>query len=161
MRNRAHLKLSIRVPAKWVSHIDSAQLKSWLSDFVADPFLLPRDRGPVEGLIIRLSVPRGLLRSFRRKVRGAPSSALRRLISTRLTDVPEAPEPSSHFTKVAVPAVQRPPELLSEPLSLLGWHEGRAISPLRWRESISGVTGGVTGKASGVRDDCHDKRKKC
>jgi hypothetical protein len=138
MKNRAHLKLSIRVPEKWAGEINSHRLKSWLSDFVADPFLLPRDRGPAEGLIIRLSVPGKLFRSFRRKVQGAASSALRRLISTRLTNVDSADVPR-----------------LPEPVSPRGWHEGRAISLVRWQRLY-----GVTGRASLHREDCRGKGKK-
>lgn len=137
MTNRVHLKLSIRVPAEWAGQIDSAQLRSWLSDFVADPFLLPRDRGPGEGLIIRLSVPEKLLRSFRRKVRGTSSSALRRLISTCLT-------------KVAVVDVPGPPV----PLSPLAWYEGGAISPLRWRALV------LQKEFLSVQKDCRGRGKK-
>lgn len=138
VKNRAHLKLSIRIPEKWAGQIDSARLKNWLSDFVADPFLLPRDRGPGEGLVVRLSVPRKLLSSFRRKVPGASSAALRRLIST-------------HLTSVAVADVPRP----SEPVSPLAWHEGRAISLVRWQRLY-----GVTGKTSLHPEHCRGKRKK-
>jgi hypothetical protein len=137
MRNRAHVKLSIRVPAEWAGQVNSAQLEKWLSDFVDDPFLLPRDRGPGEGFIIRLSVSRELLHSFRRKVRGASSSALRRLIST-------------HLNRLAVAELPGPPD----PLSPLAWHE-LVVSPERWRTFC-----GVTGRSSFRRGDSSRRRKK-
>jgi len=95
---------TFRIPDLMAGHLSSAEMRSWLTQFLRNPHPLPPDPGSGYERI-SLTLPRGLVQTLAFDLRCPPSQALRRLAHEHLRP-PEGirinSEPFSHPT--ALPA---------------------------------------------------------
>ncbi len=83
---------TIRVPVRLTARLNSAEMRSWLADFLRQPHALPAD--PRSGQErISLTLPPQLVRDVASFLSCSPSAALRRIAAERLgisSDIPQA-----------------------------------------------------------------------
>ena len=74
---------TFRIPDSMTGRLSSAEMRSWLSDFLRNPHPLPPDPGSGYERI-SLTLPRELVLAVSQQLRCSPSTALRRLAQERL-----------------------------------------------------------------------------
>lgn len=75
--------LTFRVSQCLASQLSSAEMRSWLEDFLRQPHALPGDPGPGDARI-SLTLPRNAVGAVAAHLRCSPSSGLRRIAIERL-----------------------------------------------------------------------------
>jgi len=75
--------VTVRVPRAWAGRVSSAQVERWIGEYFRNPQPLPEDPGAGEGYL-RLSLGKRALRALAAATDEEPSSALRRLIRSRI-----------------------------------------------------------------------------
>ena len=74
---------TFRIPVTLAGRLNSAQMRSWLADFVRCPNSLPPDPGSGKERV-SLTLPEDLVREAAGYLRCSPSTALRRIAAERL-----------------------------------------------------------------------------
>lgn len=76
--------VSVRVPGSWHSRVDSEFTSRALDAFLRQPGRLPPDPGPGNERLC-LSLPEAEVRAAVARVRGTPSSVLRRIVAWKIS----------------------------------------------------------------------------
>jgi hypothetical protein len=103
--------VTVRVPGAWVGRVSSAEVKQWIADYFRNPQPLPADPGAGEGFL-RLSLGKRAMRALAAATDEEPSSALRRLIRSRLglpagrAVMPLPSTPAEPYKQSSLPAVR-------------------------------------------------------
>jgi hypothetical protein len=69
---------TFRIPESLVARLSSAEMRTWLRDFLRQPYQLPADPGP-GGARMSLTLPEALVQAVAGYLRCSPSTALRRV----------------------------------------------------------------------------------
>jgi hypothetical protein len=89
---------TLRVPDVMAGRLDSAQMRSWLSDFLQYPHALPPDPGSGYERVC-LTLPKEMVRDASGYLRCSPSASLRRLAAERLGTCPAVAQVSTAAPK--------------------------------------------------------------
>ena len=90
---------TFRIPDNMAARLGSAEMRSWLNDFLRNPHALPPDPGSGYERT-SLTLPRELVAHVAGYLRCSPSTALRRLAQERLSPKPP--------TTISPPTIPRP-----------------------------------------------------
>jgi hypothetical protein len=105
---------TLRAPNELTRQLSSAEMRSWLTDFVGNPHSLPPDPGSGDGRV-SLTLPNDVVHVVAGYSRCSVSSALRRIASERIKrlgktigkDAPQSIRHSSGFPTIKGTASQR------------------------------------------------------
>lgn len=81
------MSLKLRIPDAWQGRLHSSEVTAWLANYLQRPGPLPADPGAGEARV-SLSVPPRAVKILEGLTGETPSSALRRLIASRLYSLP-------------------------------------------------------------------------
>jgi hypothetical protein len=87
---------TFRIPDSMAGHLSSAEMRSWVKEFLRNPHPLPPDPGSGYERI-SLTLPRSLVQTVAFDLRCSPSQALRRLAQERLGSRESARTPNEPF----------------------------------------------------------------
>jgi hypothetical protein len=101
---------TLRVPIRLAARLSSAEMRSWLADFLRQPHALPADPGSGEKRI-SLTLPPQLVRDAASFLSCSPSAALRRIAAERLgmsPDIAQGPASNASYPSRYLASSQAP-----------------------------------------------------
>jgi hypothetical protein len=140
------MTFTFRLPVSLADRVSSAQMRSWIAEFLCQPHPLPQDpgSGPVR---LSLTLPEESVRAVAGHLRCSPSAALRRLVAEAVgpsrgavaarTHVPVKlpswmPSEAQAQTRPTPASPQLTPEAVNQLLGLIAWAVMVGIGLLVW-----------------------------